>query len=84
MAHRLAQRQEARPSSPRHTPPGDADGLELRGWLSPPQPALFRTARGRGRDLGVFGHHAPYTCPGPVARVTKRAPLPRPCPVRLS
>lgn len=48
------------------------------------QPAPLRTARGRGRDPGVFRHHAPYTCPGSVAPVTKRAPPPRPWPVRLS
>lgn len=46
--------------------------------------SAFRTARGRGRDPGVSGHHAPYTCPGPVAWVTRRAPQPRPCPARLS
>lgn len=54
---------------------GDGHRLELRSSQSL-QPAPFRTARGRGRDPGVSEHHAPYTCPGPVAWATKRASAP--------
>lgn len=78
--HRLSQRQEAKLSSPgsllRRTDTGSNTGLPVSG--------AFRTARGRGRDPSLSGHHAPYTCPGPVARVTRRAPRPRPCQARLS
>lgn len=79
--HRLSQPQEAKLSSPPARSSGGQSRARAAGLTAS---RAFRTARGRGRNPSVSGHHAPYTCPGPVVRVTRRAPQPRPCSAWLS